>query len=98
MAKTKSSVRGKQNKKIVVVKPYTKADGTKVSEHRRSTPNWFWCTIFTKGDIVMYKTGQKPGKGTYRCVSCGQIVILDDHTDTLPPCPNCDAVYYYKVG
>ena len=46
----------------------------------------------------MYKTGQKPGKGTYRCVSCGQIVILDDHTDTLPPCPNCDAVYYYKVG
>jgi len=39
MAKTKSSVRGKQNKKIVVVKPYTKADGTKVGEHRRSTPN-----------------------------------------------------------
>lgn len=39
MAKTKSSVRGKQNKKIVVVKEYTKADGTKVHEHRRSTPN-----------------------------------------------------------
>lgn len=39
MAKTKSSVRGKPNKKIVVVKPYIKADGTKVSGHRRSTPN-----------------------------------------------------------
>lgn len=39
MAKTKTSVRGKQNKKIVVVKPYIKTDGTKVSEHRRSTPN-----------------------------------------------------------
>lgn len=39
MAKTKSSVRGVQDKKIVVVKPYTKSDGTKVKEHRRSTPN-----------------------------------------------------------
>ena len=39
MAKTKTSKRGKQEKKIVVVKPYTKKDGTKVSEHRRSTPN-----------------------------------------------------------
>lgn len=39
MAKTKSSVRGKQQKKIVVVKGYRKKDGTYVSEHRRSTPN-----------------------------------------------------------
>jgi len=39
MAKTKSSIRGKQNKKIVPVKPYKKSDGTKVSGHRRSTPN-----------------------------------------------------------
>lgn len=40
MAKTKSSVRGTQNKKIVVVvKDYKKKDGTKVKEHRRSTPN-----------------------------------------------------------
>ena len=38
MAKTKSSVRGTQNKKIVVVKPYKRSDGTKVG-HRRSTPN-----------------------------------------------------------
>lgn len=39
MAKTKSSTRGIQNKKIVVVKPYTKRDGTRVGGHRRSTPN-----------------------------------------------------------
>lgn len=39
MAKTKSSVRGTQNKKIVVVKKYNKKDGTRVKEHRRSTPN-----------------------------------------------------------
>lgn len=39
MAKTKSSVRGVQEKKIVVVKSYIKKDGTKIPEHRRSTPN-----------------------------------------------------------
>lgn len=39
MAKTQSSVRGVQKKKIVVVKPYTRDDGTKVPGHRRSTPN-----------------------------------------------------------
>ncbi len=39
MAKTKSSVRGTQTKKIVPVKSYVKKDGTKVSGHRRSTPN-----------------------------------------------------------
>ena len=39
MAKTTSSVRGTQQKKIVVVKPYTRGDGVKVDGHRRSTPN-----------------------------------------------------------
>ncbi len=39
MAKTKSSTRGEQHKKIVVVKGYTKSDGTRVGGHRRSTPN-----------------------------------------------------------
>ena len=38
MAKTKISIRGKQHKKIVPVKGYTKKDGTKVSAHERSTP------------------------------------------------------------
>lgn len=39
MAKTNSSIKGVQHKKIVVVNGYTKKDGTKVSTHRRSTPN-----------------------------------------------------------
>lgn len=39
MAKTKKSIRGKQQKKIVVVKPYTRSDGIRVGGHRRSTPN-----------------------------------------------------------
>lgn len=39
MAKTKSSKSGKQEKKIVPVKGYTKKNGTRVSQHRRSTPN-----------------------------------------------------------
>lgn len=39
MAKTKSSVRGKQTKKIVPVHGYKKSDGTRVKSHRRSTPN-----------------------------------------------------------
>lgn len=39
MAKTKSSSRGIQHKKIVPVKGYKKNDGTQVKSHRRSTPN-----------------------------------------------------------
>ena len=39
MAKTKTSQRGKQQKKIVPVKSYKKANGTRVTGHRRSTPN-----------------------------------------------------------
>ena len=39
MAKTNYSIREKQNKKIVPVKSYVKKDGTRVSSHRRSTPN-----------------------------------------------------------
>lgn len=39
MAKTKTSVRGKQQKKIVPVKGYTKKNGTKVGGYRRSAPN-----------------------------------------------------------
>ena len=37
----------------------------------------------------MSKTGEKPGKGTYVCTKCGNIIVLDNDTDTLPPCPRC---------
>ncbi len=39
MAKTKSSTRGKQNKKIVPVRGYIRKDGIRVSKHCRSTPD-----------------------------------------------------------
>lgn len=46
----------------------------------------------------MYKTGEKPGIGTYYCTSCGTTVHLDDSTDTLPPCPSCHSTTYIKIG
>lgn len=49
-----------------------------------------------KGGRLMYKTGEKPGKGEYVCLTCGQVVRLDDNSDTLPPCPKCEATLYYK--
>ena len=45
----------------------------------------------------MYTTGEKPGKGTYVCLSCGTTVVLDNDSDTLPPCPKCHKTTYYKV-
>ena len=32
----------------------------------------------------MYTTGQKPGKGDYKCTNCRFVLTLDDNTDTLP--------------
>jgi len=46
----------------------------------------------------MYTTGEKPGKGTYRCTECGQLVVLDDDNDVLPPCPKCSKTTYVKVA
>jgi len=39
MGKTKSSIRGKQSKKIVPVRGYVRKDGVRIGPHRRSTPN-----------------------------------------------------------
>ena len=45
---------------------------------------------------MMATTGEKPGKGTYVCKKCGVKVVLDDQTDTLPPCPKCAHTEYRK--
>jgi DNA-directed RNA polymerase subunit RPC12/RpoP len=45
----------------------------------------------------MPTTGEKPGRGSYSCTMCGQIVILDDDSDTLPPCPKCSNTEFTKV-
>jgi DNA-directed RNA polymerase subunit RPC12/RpoP len=42
----------------------------------------------------MSTTGEKPGKGVYTCTKCGQKVVLDDNSDTLPPCPRCNGTRY----
>lgn len=47
---------------------------------------------------MTYSTGEKPGKGTYQCTKCGEIVNLDDDTDTLPPCPRCNNTTFRKIG
>ena len=46
---------------------------------------------------MSYSTGEKPGKCTYVCTFRGQRVVLDDNTDTLPPCPKCNKTSYTKV-
>ena len=42
----------------------------------------------------MSTTGEKPGKGSYTCDKCGQVVVLDDSTDTLPPCSKCNGTEF----
>ncbi|SDA57275.1 zinc ribbon-containing protein [Methanobrevibacter millerae] len=44
-----------------------------------------------------YKTGEKPGVGTYLCINCDQKVTLDDAKDTLPPCPKCKNTEFIKL-
>lgn len=44
----------------------------------------------------MPKTGEKPGIGRYCCDNCFTIVSLDDHNDTLPPCPKCTSTEFTK--
>jgi DNA-directed RNA polymerase subunit RPC12/RpoP len=46
---------------------------------------------------MIFNAGEKPGKGKYKCTKCGQIVVLDDNTDALPPCPKCDNTTYNKL-
>ena len=46
----------------------------------------------------MSMTGEKPGKGTYECIMCDQHVVLDQDSDTLPPCPNCHGTSFVKEG
>ena len=47
---------------------------------------------------MKYTTGNKPGKGTYKCTNCPETVKLDDKTDTLPPCPKCHNTKYIKIS
>ena len=46
---------------------------------------------------MIYKTGDNPGKGTYRCTKCGFLVHLYDNDGKLPACPACMHSEYTKV-
>jgi len=48
--------------------------------------------------LTMPTTGEKPGKGTYKCRKCGSTVTLDDDSDTLPPCPSCNGTEFDKIN
>lgn len=45
----------------------------------------------------MPTTGEKPGKGRYKCKKCKFVLTLDDSTDTLPPCPKCHNTEFTKL-
>lgn len=49
------------------------------------------------GEAMNYKTGDKPGKGTYRCDKCGFLVHLYSDEDALPACPACMHTEFTKV-
>ena len=43
-------------------------------------------------------TGEKPGRGTYKCKVCGMTVTLDDVSDTLPTCPKCNNATFDRIA
>ncbi|MFL0197492.1 hypothetical protein ACJDU8_18270 [Clostridium sp. WILCCON 0269] len=46
---------------------------------------------------MKYNTGDKPGKGSYKCTTCGEIIVLEKDTDFLPPCPRCRHMEFEKI-
>jgi len=44
-----------------------------------------------------FETGAIPGKGTYRCGTCGLEQVLDNDTDALAPCSMCGNVIWLKL-
>lgn len=55
----------------------------------------FLSNKYEREEYSMPSTGEKPGKGEYTCDDCGQVVVLDDNSDTLPPCPKCSGTDYH---
>jgi predicted nucleic acid-binding Zn-ribbon protein len=45
----------------------------------------------------MPATGEKPGKGDYKCTNCGNVLHLENDDDALPPCPKCGNKTFDKV-
>ncbi|PKM41949.1 MAG: hypothetical protein CVV03_10995 [Firmicutes bacterium HGW-Firmicutes-8] len=45
---------------------------------------------------MAYATGERPGKGTYYCISCKQPIKVNNNIDTIPPCPKCNKTQFTK--
>ena len=45
----------------------------------------------------MHTTGEKPGKGTYKCTKCWRLIVLDDDDDTLLYHPKCGHFEFIRV-
>ena len=41
-------------------------------------------------------TGDKPGKGTYYCMTCGQKVVIESDEKKLPICPKCQGSMFSR--
>jgi len=50
-----------------------------------------------KGGLdFMYRTGEKPGRGSYTCISCGRTVEVDDNSEALKSCPSCGCTTFNR--
>ncbi|MBN2663801.1 MAG: hypothetical protein JXR68_09150 [Bacteroidales bacterium] len=46
---------------------------------------------------MIYNTGDKPGKGDYKCTHCRFMITLETDDDVLPPCEKCFKTEWEKV-
>jgi len=56
-----------------------------------------------RSEEVVFKQGQTPGPGEYRCVTCNEDwqVTLDEEKSRLPPCGRCGpgvTAEYERIG
>lgn len=48
-----------------------------------------------KGGLPCQVQERSQVKGEYTCDNCGQVVVLDDDTGTMPPCPKCSGTHFH---
>ncbi len=47
---------------------------------------------------MIFKAGEKPGRGIYYCTRDFYKIILNNEDEFLPFCPNCNNSSYIKIG
>ncbi len=45
----------------------------------------------------MFTSGDKPGKGKYKCKKCGKEITLENDSQELPRCPKCGHDKWDKI-